>query len=282
MSRTGWLPVTAIAVLATIVIAVLASIGQGRDLSSEAFLQRALQLQTTDFRTVHSTSTGTVTMLNGDVHRRHTEAFFTYAGDMLWRQWYEGCTYPHAQNAQRCSIESVVHDNVHYQKVNSSDGQGQWEAMSGWGSPPEGIAPGEIFEIVSEVLVAGDLLELERETIDGVTYRRFRVTRRPGEESLVLIESGQCDPQEPPEGFPDSFTVEDYVNALREMFETELFTDVYWVREDNGEIWRVLRTWQKTHSDDLGEAGYYLPQRSSDLAEYSRYAVPVEIRPPIE
>ena len=281
MSKTGWLPVTAIAVLATIVIAVLASIGQERRANSEAFLHRALRLQATDYRTIHATSTGAVTMLNGDVHRRHAEAFVTHDGDMLWRQWYEGCTYPHAQNAQECSMESVVHDSVHYQRVNLSDGQGQWEAMSGWGRPAAGIEQGEAMEIVWQEF-AGDVMELERETIDGVAYRRFRVTLRPGEESLWLIESGQWEPQEPPEGFPDSFTVEDYVDALREMFETELFTDVYWVREDNGEIWRVLRTWQKTHSDDLGEAGYYLPQRSSDLAEYSRHTVPVEIRPPIE
>ena len=76
MSRTGWLPVTAIAVLATIVIAVLASIGQERESSAEAFLQQALLSQEENdvSSSVLSTATGKVTMFNGDVYRRHTEA----------------------------------------------------------------------------------------------------------------------------------------------------------------------------------------------------------------
>ena len=283
MSRTGWLPVTAIAVLATIVIAVLASIGQGRELSSAAFLQQALA-QAAERHYVQSTSSGTVTMLNGDVHRRHTESVHVvYDGDLRWRQWYEGCTYPHVMGTSLCSIEIVVHDNVRYQKVDTSEGPGEWEVMGEEWDPLEGaFENAEPRDIASSMIATGDMMELERETVDGVTYRRFQVTRRPGEDILNLIESGEWELPEPPEGFPDSFTVEDYVDALREMFETELFTDVYWVREDNRLIWRVHRQWEKTHPYERESAGALLALRSSTTVEYANYNTPVEIRPPIE
>ena len=280
MSRTGWLPVTAIALLATVVIAVLAAIGQARKSESAAFFQRALHLQSTDYRTVNVTGTGTVTMLNGDVHSRHTEGFFTYDDDQLIREWYDSCTYPHAQNVQRCSTETVQYGSVHYQKVNTSDGEGKWEEMSGWGNSSEGMESGELGEVVSIVTIAGDVMELERETVDGVTYRRYRVTRHPGEETLRLINSGEWVPQEAPEGFPDRFTVEEYIDALREMFETQLFTEVYWIREDSGEIRRVERRSEKTYEDDADLPGALLPQNSIDVTEYYRHSVTVEIRPP--
>lgn len=283
MSRTGWLPVTTIAVLATVVIGVLASVGQSLKSESAAFFQRALHLQVTEFSTVHTTSIGTVTMLNGDIHRRHGESVFTTNGDRIWRQWYEGCNYPYAMDARLCSIENVIHDNVRYQKVETSDGSGEWEVVDEqWDFLPNAGEPNESPEMVSIVRMAGDVVEVERETVDGVTYRRYRVTRRPGEETLRRIDSGEWDPQEwkPPEGFPESFTVEDYIDSLRKMFETELFTEVYWIREDSGEIRRVERQWEKTYADDTDLPVGLLPQHSIDITEYYRHSVPVEIRPP--
>ena len=278
MSGTGWLPVTAIAFLATIVIAVLASIGQGRDLSAEAFLHRALQLQTTDFRTVHSTSTGTVTMFNGDVHRHHSEAMRSHTGDLLWRQWYEGCTYPHARDTRLCSIETVIHDIVRFEKMDTSDGPGEWQVMDECGYQCRATFDSGDFGIVVEsTFVVGDVVELERETIDGVAYRRFQATRRPLERALRLTESGEL---EPPEGLPEDLSREDFIDSLRESAANQRFTEVYWVREDDGEIRRVERQWVSTYTDVPESGSALLPQRSKDITEHSRHSVPVEIRPP--
>lgn len=285
MSRTGWLPVTAIAVLATVIIGVLATLGHSWKSESAAFFQRALHLQVTEFSTIHATGTGTVTMLNGDVYRRHSESVFTPNGDRIGRQWYEGCNYPYAMDTRMCSIENVIHNNVRYQKVDTSDGAGEWETKDEqWDFLRNAGEPNDSAPSISIVEVAGDVVEVERETVDGVTYRRYRVTRRPGEETLRLIDSGEWDPQEwkPPEGFPESFTVEDYIDALRVMMETQLFTDVYWVHEDSGEIWRVERQSEKTYEDAPNLPGALLPRHSIDVVEYSKHSVPVEIRPPIE
>ena len=281
MSRTGWLPVTAIAVLATVVIGVLATLGQSWKSESAAFFQRALHLQATESSSVHSTGTGTVTMLNGDVHRRHSKAVRSHTGDMRSRQWYEGCTYPYAMHSRLCSIETVIHDNVRYQKVDTSDGVGEWQPVDEqWDFLPNAGEPNESPEIVRIIKMAGDVVEIERATVDGVSYRRYRVTRRPGEETLRLIDSGEWVPQEPPEGFPDSFTVEDYIDALREMMETQLFTEIYWGHEDSGEIRRVERQSEKTYEDASDLPAALLMQHSIDVTEHYRHSVPVEIRPP--
>ncbi|MDE2859943.1 MAG: hypothetical protein OYI31_02190 [Chloroflexota bacterium] len=263
MSRTGWLPVSAIAVLATIVIAVLASLGQGNETSAEAFLRKALLAQVLEYSSIHSKSSGTVTMLNGDVHRRYTEALFTYDGDVHSQEWYEGCTYSHQLGTRLCSIETVVHDNVQYRKEDTSDGPGEWQVIDEWRTSPESAGEVNDMSAIQEITVAiGEVVELERETIDGVTYRRFQTVRRPGVETLRLIESGEWDP---PVNAPPELTREEYIELLREVTETELFTDEYWIRADNGMVWRVHRQWEKTYPEDRELTGAPLPQHRSAI-----------------
>lgn len=280
MSRTGWLPVTAIAVLSTVVIAVLASIGQGQGLSAEAYLREALA-QAADHRYVQSRSSGTETMLNGDVYRRHTEsARDIYTGDMRWRQWYEDCSYPHVMDTRLCSIEIVVHDNVRYERLGTSDGPGEWELVGEeWDALEGAFENSEPGELLSSVIATWDTVELESETIDGVTHRLFRVTRRPGEDILKLIDSGEW---ELPKGFPPNFSREDYVRSLREIATTEQVTHVYWVSKDSGEIRRVEWQWEKTYADDTDLPVGLLPQHSYEVIDYSRHNEPVEILPPVE
>ena len=276
MSRTGWFPVTAIAILATTVIAVLASIGQGRESSAEAFLQQALLSQEENdvSSSVLSTATGKVTMLNGDVHRHHSEAVRSHTGDLLWRQWYEGCTYPHARDTRLCSIETVIHDNVRFEKMDTSDGPGEWQVMDECGYQCRATFDSGDFGIVVEsTFVVGDVVELERKTIDGVAYRRFQATRRPLERALRLTESGELEP-------PEGLSQQDYIDSLLKASANQRFTDVYWIREDDGEIRRVERQWVSTHTDAPESAYAILPQRSTDVTEHYRHGVPVEIRPP--
>ena len=225
-------------------------------------------------------------MLNGDVHRRHTESTHDVkSGNLRWRQWYEDCTYPHLMDTRLCSLEIVVHDNIRYEKVDTSEGPGEWEVMGEeWDALEDAFESAEPGEMVSSVIATGDMVELERETVDGVAYRRFHISRRPGEDILKLIESGAWEPPEwePPEWVPGSFTFEDYINSLREIAETERFTEEYWIREDNRLIWRIHRQWEKTHPYERESAGALLALRSSTTVEYANYNTPVEIRPPIE
>ena len=282
MSRTGWLPVTAIAVVATAVIAVLASIGQGRESSAEAFLQRALlaQVENNQSVTIRSTSTGTVTMLNGDVHHWQAEAVRSHTGDLLWRQWYEGCTYPYTRDARQCSIETVIHDNVRYEKMDTSDGPGEWQAMGECGGLcGTTLRSRAIGMDVEGVFVLGDVVEMEPESIDGISYRRFHATRNPLDRAIQLAESGEL---ELPEEFPEGFSLEDYVDSLLVASANQQVTNVYWIREDNGEIRRIERQWVNTNTDVPESVSAVIPQRSTDVTEHYRYSVPVEIRPPIE
>ena len=68
-------------------------------------------------------------MLNGDVHRRFGEASRVYTGDLRSRMWYEDCTYPYLEDIRLCGIETVVYDGVRYQKIDTSEGPGEWEVM---------------------------------------------------------------------------------------------------------------------------------------------------------
>ena len=283
MSRFGWLIVVALAVVVAALIAVLASISPGREVNAVAFLREALA-QAAERSYIHSTSSGSVTMLNGEVHHSYTESMHDLRnGDLRWRQWYEGCTFPHARNTRLCSIEIVKHDNIQYQKVDTSAGPGEWEVLEPEWDFLEGLdensQPGDI---VASIIAAGDMVELVRETVDGVTYRRFLVTRRPGEDILKLIESGKWEPPQPPDGYPDNLTVEDYVNSLREIADTELFKEEFWIREDNRVIWRIHRLWEKNYPEERDLAGAPLPLRRSTIVEYASLNEPVEIRPPIE
>ena len=126
-------------------ISVLASIGQGRERSPEEFLPEA-QSQSDKLRYIHTTSTGAVTMLNGDVHRRFTETSRVYTGDMRSRMWYEDCAYPYQEGIRLCGIESVVYDGVRYQKIDTSEGPGEWEVMGKDPPSPYSYPTGEPYD----------------------------------------------------------------------------------------------------------------------------------------
>ena len=132
-----WALIAVAAVGMTVGISVLPSIGQGRETSPEEFLPEA-QSKSDKLRYTHSTSTGAVTMLNGDVHRRFTETSRVYTGDMRSRMWYEDCAYPYQEGIRLCGIENVVYDGVRYQKIDTSEGPGEWEVM---GKDPPSPSP---------------------------------------------------------------------------------------------------------------------------------------------
>ena len=140
-----WALIAVAAVGMTVGISVLASIGQGRERSPEEFLPEA-QTQSDKLRYIHSTSTGAVTMLNGDVHRRFTETSRVYTGDLRSRMWYEDCAYPYQEGIRLCSIENVVYDGVRYQKIDTSEGPGEWEVMGKDPPSPYSYPTGELYD----------------------------------------------------------------------------------------------------------------------------------------
>ena len=272
-----WALIAVAAVGMTVGISVLASIGQGRERSPEEFLPEA-QSQSDKLRYIHTTSTGFVTMLNGDVHRRFTETSRVYTGDMRSRMWYEDCAYPYQEDIRLCGIENVVYDGVRYQKIDTSEGPGEWEVMGKDPPSPYSYPTGELYdpeELLKWLVSVHNLVELEPDTVDGTTYRRFRGVSRPGEELLKLLNSGEWEPES-----IEGLSREEYVSGIQRMMETERFTDEYWVREDNSRIWRAHRVWEKSGLEELESVGAYLPQRSDTIVEYSRYNEPVEILPP--
>ena len=258
----------------TVGISVLASIGQGRETSPEEFLLEPPS-QSDKLRYIHSTSTGAVTMLNGDVHRRFGEASHVYTGDLRSRTWYEDCTYPYLEGIRLCSIETVVYDGVRYQKIDTSEGPGEWEVMGKDPPSPYSYTKGEPYdpeEFLKWLAPLLNLEELEPDTVDGTTYRRFRGSSRP---SVDLSESGVGELE-----LPEGLSREEHISAIQRMMETERFTDEYWVREDDSRIWRMHLVWEKSGLEMFDSVGAYLPQRRDTIVEYSRYNEPVEIRPP--
>ena len=168
----------------------------------------------------------------------------------------------------------MIHKNVRYEKMDTSDGPGEWQVMDECGSLCGITAESSDFGIVAETTYeVGDVVELERKTIDGVAYRRFQATRRPLERALRLTESGELEP-------PEGLSQQDYIDSLLKASANQRFTDVYWIRDDTGEIRRVERQWVSTHTDAPESAYAILPQRSTDVTEHYRHGVPVEIRPP--
>ncbi len=272
-----WALIAVAAVGMTVGISGLASIGQGRETSPEEFLPEA-HAQSDKLRYIHSTSTGAVTMLNGDVHRRFGETSSVYTGDLRSRMWYEDCTYPYLEGIRLCSIETVVYDGVRYQKIDTSEGPGEWEVMGKDPPSPYSYPTGEPYdpeELLKWLAPLHNLVELEPDTVDGTTYRRFRGVSRPGEERLKLLDSGEWEPES-----IEGLSREEQISALQTMMETEMFTDEFWVREDSSRIWRMRLVWEKSGHEEFESVGALLPQRRSTVVEYSRYNEPVEIRPP--
>lgn len=273
----SWALIAVAAVGIVIFLSVLASTRLGQELSAEAFLREALA-QSAELRYIHFTSTGTVTMLDGDIHRQSSETFRVYTGDLRSRMWYEDCAYPYLEGIRLCGIEIVVYDGDRYQKIDTSEGLGEWEVIGKDLPFPSSYSGGQPYDpedVLKSLMSLHNLVELERDTFDGVTYRRFKGSFRPGEELLKLLNSGEWEPES-----IEGLSREEYISGIQRMMETERFTTEYWVREDNSRIWRMHLVWEKSYDDEFKPAGELLPQRKSIIVEYSRYNEPVEILPP--
>ena len=244
------------------------------ELDSDTFLSQVFA-RNAEVRTVHITSTGTVTMSSGDVHYSSGEGALVYKGDSRGHIKYEGCTFPIVRGVFLCSIEWVELGGVRYEREETSEGQGEWnrvERVQTQSTDP--CTPHDPAEIPEYWSRSYGLVELNSEIIDGVEYRRFRASYNPIRLMLQHLEAGEL---EPPARVPREALIE----ILQRQAEVETGTRELWARADDSTVWRIITQRDWFDASTSVSFRYFVPRKTYDVLEYSRYNEPVVIKPPI-
>ncbi len=274
-----WGRVVVVAAVAATAVWVFASLPSGQEIDSGAFLDRAVT-RVTEVRSFHATSKGTVTMSNGDVHHWSSEGASVYTGDSRLHIRYEGCTLPTGKDVYLCSTEWVVFGGVSYRKEDTSECPGEWEVMDDASSPdPNTGMPYDPAKALEDFTQRYDLLELRRESIDGVVYRRFWGEYNRSKMALERLKAGEWEPPKAIEGI--EISREDMISSFERQAEAETGTIKLWAREDDSTMWRIITERDNLDVDASERFRSSTPRKTYDVLEYSRYNEPVVIKRPI-
>ena len=93
---------------------------------------------------------------------------------------------------------------------------------------------------------------------------------------MELLEAGEW---EPPAEVP--VPREDMIRSLQQQAEVETGAIELWAREDDSTIWRIIteRDWLDASASESFRS--FVPRKTYEALEYSRYNEPVVIKPPI-
>ena len=117
------------------------------------------------------------------------------------------------------------------------------------------------------------LVELRGDS-DGVEYRLFRGDYNPSRLMLERLEAGEWEP-------PAEVPRELIISSLERQAEVETGTIELWAREDDSMIWKVITERDGLDGNTSVSFRSFVPRKTYDVLEYSRYNEPVEIKPPI-
>ena len=266
-----------VAVVAAVAIAAAGAfvlITPSYELDSDAFLKR-VYAQAANVRSVHITSTGTVTMSNGDVLYWSGEGDIVHTGDSQGHIEYEGCDLHIGSGVYLCRTEWVELGGVRYERENTSEGPGEWEMVENVHTQStDSDTPHDPAEVSEYWSRSYGLVELNSETIDGVECRRFRASYNPSKWMLERLEAGEWEP-------PAEVPRELIISSLERQAEVETGTIELWAREDDSMIWRVITERDGLDGNTSVSFRSFVPRKTYDVLEYSRYNEPVVIKPPI-
>ena len=272
--RARWGRVAVIAAVAIAAAGAFALITPSYELDSEAFLSR-VYAQAANVRSVHITSTGTVTMSNGDVLYWSGEGDIVHTGDSQGYIEYEGCGFPIIRGVYLCRTEWVELGGVRYDREETSEGQGEWKKVeivqTRFTDSDTPHDPAEIPEYWSR---SYGLVELNSETIDGVEYRRFRASYNLSKWMLERLKAGEWEP-------PTEVPRELFIADLERQVEAEIGTRELWARADDSAIWKITDEVERSDVSERDPLRTPTSIKTSSIIEYSRYNEPVEIKPPI-
>ncbi len=269
-----WGRVAVVAAVAVTAVWAFALITPSYELDSEAFLSQVFA-QNAELRSVHITSTGTVTMSNGDVHYSSGEGNIVHTGDSQGHIEYEGCGFPIIRGVYLCSTEWVELSGVRYEREETSEGQGEWKKIEGVQTQStDSDTPHDPAEIPEYWSRSYGLVELNSETIDGVEYRRFRTFYNPSKWMLERLKAGEW---EPPVEVPRELFIAD----LERQAKVETGTRELWARADDSAIWKVITERDGLDGSTSASLRPSVPRKTYDVLEYSRYNEPVVIKRPI-
>ena len=117
-------------------------------------------------------------------------------------------------------------------------------------------------------------MELNSETIDGVEYRRFRASYNPSKWMLERLKAGEGEP-------PAEVPRELFIAGLERQAEVETGTRELWARADDSTVWRIITQRDGLDASTSVSFRSFVPRKTYDVLEYSRYNEPVVIKPPI-
>ena len=109
---------------------------------------------------------------------------------------------------------------------------------------------------------------------DGVEYRLFRGDYNPSKRMLERLKAGEWEP-------PAEVPRELIISSLERQAEVETGTIELWAREDDSMIWKVITERDGLDGNTSVSFRSFVPRKTYDVLEYSRYNEPVEIKPPI-
>ena len=268
-----WGRVAVVVAVAVTAVWAFALITPSYELDSEAFLSQVFA-QNAEMRSVHITSSGTAAMSNGDVLYWSGEGDIVHTGDSQGHIEYEGCGFPIGKDLYLCSIEWVELGGVRYEKENTSKGLGEWEVVDDVQTQPSHSGtPYDPVDLLEYWSRSYGLVELRGDS-DGVEYRLFRGDYNPSRLMLERLEAGEWEP-------PAEVPRELIISSLERQAEVETGTIELWAREDDSMIWRVITERDGLDGNNSVSFRSFVPRKTYDVLEYSRYNEPVEIKPPI-
>jgi hypothetical protein len=219
-----------------------------------------------------------MTLPNGVVAHVAGEGDYVFPDRSRFRNTFEECFFPLGGGSYLCSEEWVTVEGVRYRRSATSEGPGQWEIVQDMAAlPTSPEVPPSPLEVLEHLKSVYGLVELERESIAGVAYRRFKAPWNPSQLMLERLEAGEW---EPPKELPKGVSREDVIDVLRSQAEAQTGTVELWARENDYTVWKTVREVKTLDIDSFSAGRYPVVRKSTSTEEYSRFNEPVVIESP--